>query len=685
MQYQDTPRLRRAFRAGGVAALLLAGAAAGAQTPLRFEAAQPIDDEPLGSFFTLPLSVDLDDDGDQDWIYTVGNYFAVRWLENQGLEYARRDITSFGAVIPMGRTPQVADFDKDGDLDVLVSGKKANNSALAELSWLDQPTDPVGGFWKKRAIVAGEESGVTLVENLNGDIRLDMVSLFGPLKYRLNSASGPVEFSAPISVPIDGSSDVVRTDLDGDGLVDLLLDASSTLRRVEIEPGTPPVFTETDLGFPGRFYQAFTFGDLTGDDRPDAVYGIQNSVLGAAYLDLYMRPNEFPGGTFGEEVKLVRLPVTSFDFEDIEIRDLDSDGRNDLFIQQRGGHIYVMPNSGGENPFVRLIVPDSPALPSFEGLGLIDFDRDGDLDLAREGARLEWYPNDSSAYIRKATLTQDFDEGFYTPGETGSLLVNLGNFAPRAVGNVSFDLSSSSPDFIPDTVTGDIGAIAIGGSRDLAIPFQISPSALCGSTLDVIVDVKVAGTTVDRYTIPIVLGELTDVETIAGASETPNAAIPEPVIIIPIPDPVAVPLTRTLTVTIPPGPIVSVELDLNITHSYRGDLVVQLRSPEGTARTVFEGTVNDSGTSVTGPFTVFGFEGEQAAGQYALLVSDRVQGDVGTLVSWGLTVSGTTQNCDIPAGLPAVAESILAIAEPQPSDDVNEDGILDCADLIAAN
>jgi hypothetical protein len=125
MTIPTTERSRLAEAATLVALLLAAGGPA--QVPLRFDAAQPIDDDPSGNFFSLPAGVDLDGDGDRDWIYAVGNWYAVRWLENQGgtpPTYVRREVTRPGSVIPMGSTPIAADFDDDGDLDILVAGRR---------------------------------------------------------------------------------------------------------------------------------------------------------------------------------------------------------------------------------------------------------------------------------------------------------------------------------------------------------------------------------------------------------------------------------------------------------------------------------------------------------------------------------------------------------------------------------
>lgn len=77
------------------------------------------------------------------------------------------------------------------------------------------------------------------------------------------------------------------------------------------------------------------------------------------------------------------------------------------------------------------------------------------------------------------------------------------------------------------------------------------------------------------------------------------------------------------------------KVGVDITHTYRGDLVIELIAPDGTVRQL-KGIDNDSTDNLKTTYTVDA-SSEQASGTWKLRVSDRMAGDTGTLNSWSLT------------------------------------------------
>lgn len=89
----------------------------------------------------------------------------------------------------------------------------------------------------------------------------------------------------------------------------------------------------------------------------------------------------------------------------------------------------------------------------------------------------------------------------------------------------------------------------------------------------------------------------------------------------------------------------SVSVDVDISHSYSGDLVIELVSPIGTIvrlRNESGGSSDDvignfpSTLAVSGPGSLADFGGETSAGLWELVISDLYLGDQGTLNAWGL-------------------------------------------------
>lgn len=106
--------------------------------------------------------------------------------------------------------------------------------------------------------------------------------------------------------------------------------------------------------------------------------------------------------------------------------------------------------------------------------------------------------------------------------------------------------------------------------------------------------------------------------------------------------------TTTSTLTIPVGDdaaITSIEVFLNITHTYQGDLLVTLRSPAGTSVVLHNrsgsGTDNIVGwypSQLIPAGDLNQFVGQQMAGVWTLTVADQAGGDTGTLNQWCLRI-----------------------------------------------
>jgi subtilisin-like proprotein convertase family protein len=110
---------------------------------------------------------------------------------------------------------------------------------------------------------------------------------------------------------------------------------------------------------------------------------------------------------------------------------------------------------------------------------------------------------------------------------------------------------------------------------------------------------------------------------------------------IAIPDNNATGITSSIPVT-GNGTVASLSLSLNITHTFRGDLVVTLISPGGTQFVVSNRVGGSADNIVITNQAVTTFNGQTAAGTWKLQVKDLAGADVGTLNSWSMAIVG---NC----------------------------------------
>ena len=92
----------------------------------------------------------------------------------------------------------------------------------------------------------------------------------------------------------------------------------------------------------------------------------------------------------------------------------------------------------------------------------------------------------------------------------------------------------------------------------------------------------------------------------------------------------------------------SVEVIVDISHSYQGDLAVELRSASGVSATLHDrsggstddlvGTYATTGGSLTPVDSLYVFTNEPGNGTWSLEIEDRAIFDNGTLNSWTLTL-----------------------------------------------
>ncbi len=102
-----------------------------------------------------------------------------------------------------------------------------------------------------------------------------------------------------------------------------------------------------------------------------------------------------------------------------------------------------------------------------------------------------------------------------------------------------------------------------------------------------------------------------------------------------------------------------VNVDVNISHTYIGDLIVELVSPSGTIVRLHNrgggttddivATYDDEGTLPSGPGALSDFDSESSAGIWRLVVSDNASQDTGTLNSWALRIAPVSGACPTPS------------------------------------
>ena len=280
--------------------------------------------------------------------------------------------------------------------------------------------------------------------------------------------------------------------------------------------------------------------------------------------------------------------------------------------------------------------------------------------------------------------------GLLEPGETATIGVTVraastshtgvsGTLTSSTPGVTILNGSASWPDLAPGVPTANSG-----------LPFRIrlDPSVACLSTVNFQLSVTTnqGGPYVTNFSRPV------------GATLTPSG-LP-----LAIPDNNTTGVTSTLNVGA--NVVLSdVNVRVQITHSWVGDLFIKLRSPAGTEVTLLDrpgvpastfGCGNDNmdvtfdGSGVvnlethcagTNPWytgvalpvgSLAAFNGQSSQGAWVLTVSDRAATDVGTLTSWQLlttpALAGACATCNDVVGVPvSISPGGLALSQNRPT------------------
>lgn len=295
----------------------IAASIANAQTPTVFGTASSTSFTPGLASSAGVVPVDLDQDGDIDFL-TGGPSSFVSTILNIGGSYL------LGPILPVAASPlriAVADVDQDGDPDIL-SDSGATISILLNLGTTVSRTDYAS---------VSTTAGVQFVD-FNGDGFVDI--LVGALHVRFGNGTGAFGPQVPLGLPtsISVGRQVLVIDLDGDSQKDIVYvgGAPGLMRRIEIYTRPTGAFalafsenipTGNSLGG----YSGVAAGDFDQDGVVDLVVAESDNQCGIRtyrrFGSTYVVWQTFPLVFFGDETTRSTGVI---------VRDIDQDGDDDV-------------------------------------------------------------------------------------------------------------------------------------------------------------------------------------------------------------------------------------------------------------------------------------------------------------------------------------------------------------------
>ncbi len=322
--------------------------------------------------------IDLDKDGDFDFIAGAGVDNKVMWFENDGnQQFTEHEITSS---IDFVTYVLASDMDSDGDIDIVV-GANAGVFVLSNNGYNAFTTAEISSasVTNIRSMDLGDVDGDGNIDIVVGDDGNDYITL-----YKNMSGSFSEEIIASPTVT-DWTMGIDIFDVDTDGDMDVVYSSMWYDKFGYLENDGNESFTERNVATTIDANHVIAF-DLDQDGDTDFV----NSVYADGQVTWY----ENVSGSYSQRL----VSATTSGAEEIKVTDINGDGNWDIVSSNRFGsnQIRYFLNDGSQN-FSEILLPDS--LSGTLSVYPADVDRDGDMDIVAISAtnrRLAWFENQSS-------------------------------------------------------------------------------------------------------------------------------------------------------------------------------------------------------------------------------------------------------------------------------------------------
>jgi hypothetical protein len=388
---------------------------------------------PLGQFSILEPG-DADGDGDLDFLIAGTEFVSagsghtyVRLFLNNGDATFTPTTPNLPAVFD-GAVAAWGDYDNDGDLDLFYDGSIYRQ-------------DAPGFFTLVNSLVPGIQEGQAAWGDYDGDGDLDLAVTgefgFNTFVSRIYRNDGNDNFTQ-INAPLQGVwfSAAAWADIDGDGDLDLAIagaaaqnTTSSAVARLYRNDGGDQ-FVEA-LSIFGAAGAKLTWGDVNGDGLPDlAVTGFNGSGTGSEVNDLQLNLGQW-------QFKRFALHPGGSAYADTKLLDWDRDGDLDLL----GGvnslvSVFANPGTG---EFASSFIANVSLRCSALRWG--DFDNDSDFDIFVHNIGTVSLSGTNKLYLNPIANTQPAPPAVMTNVVTGnSVLLSWPTLAPINGAPVTYNL-----------------------------------------------------------------------------------------------------------------------------------------------------------------------------------------------------------------------------------------------------
>ncbi|WP_254175480.1 FG-GAP repeat domain-containing protein [Planktothrix tepida] len=370
-----------------------------------------------GVYNSSVTTADFDKDGDTDILLTgydsSHNPISQIYSNNGSGGFSQNTNVSLSGVGYSFVT--TADFDKDGNTDILFAGYDSFYKRISQI----YGNNGSGGFSENTNVsLTGVYKGSVTTADFDKDGDTDILltgqdSLYQPIsQIYSNNGSGGFSENTNISLPGVYNSSVTTADFDKDGNTDILLtgkDSSGRISQIYSNNGSGGFSENTNVSLTGVYYSSVTTADFDKDGDTDIL--LTGKDGSGPISKIYS--NNGSGG-FSENTN---VSLTGVYFSSVTTADFDSDGDTDILLTGKDSSsnyiskIYSNNGSGGfsENTNISLNGVYKGSVTT------ADFDSDGNTDILLTGKDSSNKPI-SKIYSNTPTSTPPHLQQFCWPG-----------------------------------------------------------------------------------------------------------------------------------------------------------------------------------------------------------------------------------------------------------------------------
>ncbi len=279
---------------------------------------------------------------------------------------------------PLDQMAAVADFDSDGDADILGTVQEGTQPQYGNrFVWAQN--DGAGNFTVHDAVATGRGDFLQGVAVGTFDGRRQVVLSWHnggdgieTLDVPADPAAAP--WPAGILTPLSQDEALSAGDIDGDGDTDLLLGS------LWLENNGPDGWADHTLYNAAQPADRNQLADMDGDGDLDAVIGPEG-ISAERQVAWYEQPDDATALWPEHAIGRVVGP------QSLDVGDIDGDGDSDVVVGEHNladpqtGRVVIFENSGGS--WIERVV--ATGHEHHDGAQLVDIDADGDLDIISIG------------------------------------------------------------------------------------------------------------------------------------------------------------------------------------------------------------------------------------------------------------------------------------------------------------